>query len=126
MFSCFGTCFGRVCPCFNGRKEASPPLDHYTYDDEDNLEFENLLAQQDTESLAAFLSHDPFQRAGNNNGYSIIKIRNPRSGTPDLLSNLFDIGSDESLQTQDAQFLPDEQINKFTEELDEQVSFFFF
>ncbi|RHZ84681.1 hypothetical protein Glove_78g44 [Diversispora epigaea] len=117
MWSCLNKC-----PCFHFRSESQPPFDQY-YDDEDNLEFEHLLAQQDAESIAAFLSRAPFSRSTNTPNYfsrtsTVLPIEEASASTNRLL-----LDDDENLQTQDAQFLPDEQISKFTELISEQVKY---
>lgn len=107
-------CLNKNCPCLPFRN-SQPPFDHYSYDDEDNREFESLLAEQNPESIAAFLSRTPFQRPGAG-GSEYVRIDNmvpPNEETLASTNNLLD--DEDNLQTQDAVFLPDEQINKFTE-----------
>ncbi|CAG8582316.1 4097_t:CDS:10 [Diversispora eburnea] len=104
MWSCLNKC-----PCFHFRSESQPPFDQY-YDDEDNLEFEHLLAQQDAESIAAFLSRAPFSRSTNTPNY--FGRTNPVLPNEEASAseNRLLLDDDENLPTQDAQFLPDEQI----------------
>ncbi|CAI2186728.1 320_t:CDS:2 [Funneliformis geosporum] len=107
-------CLNKNCPCLPFRN--SQPLDHYSYDDDDNREFESLLAEQNPESIAAFLSRTPFQRPGGSEYLRIDNMVTPNEESlvsTGRLDNLLD--DEDNLQTQDAQFLPDEQINKFTE-----------
>ncbi|CAG8440333.1 10413_t:CDS:2 [Funneliformis caledonium] len=107
-------CLNKNCPCLPFRN-SQPPFDHYSYDDEDNREFESLLAEQNPESIAAFLSRTPFQRPGAG-GSEYVRIDNmvpPNEETLASTNNLLD--DEDNLQTQDAVFLPDEQISKFTE-----------
>lgn len=71
-----------------------------------------MLAHQDGTSLSALLSRTPFSRATSTPNYSSQRMILPNEEA--LLED------DENLQTQDAQFLPDEQISKFTELISEQ------
>uniref|UniRef100_A0A1D1ZEP9 Ribosome biogenesis protein erb1 n=1 Tax=Anthurium amnicola TaxID=1678845 RepID=A0A1D1ZEP9_9ARAE len=107
-------CLNKTCPCFPFRGESKPPFSHYSYDDEDNFEFESLLAGQDSESIGALLSGAPF---ANSRGYrrvtNMVTPNEEASASTGRVSNLLD--DEDNLQTQDAQFLPDEQISKFTE-----------
>src|ERR1051325_3066929 len=110
----------KTCPCLPFRRESKPPFGYYSYDDDDNLEFENLLAGQDSESIAAFLTRSPF---ANSQGYrrvsNMVTPNEEASASTGRVSNLLD--DEDNLQTQDAQFLPDEQISKFTELISEGV-----
>lgn len=107
----------KTCPCLPFQRESKPPFG-YNYEDDDNLEFENLLAGQDSESITAFLSRSPF---ANSRGYpratNMVTPNEEASASTGRVSNLLD--DEDILQTQDAQFLPDEQISKFTESFSE-------
>ncbi|CAG8485859.1 12714_t:CDS:2, partial [Dentiscutata heterogama] len=112
MWSCFNkawSCFNKTCPCcYRYRGNSMQPFGNLYYDDEDNVEFENLLIYQDRSSLANLLSGTPFSRSNHPPAYGRVNMVLPNE---DAL--LDDDG--ENLQTQDAQFLPDEQIDKFSE-----------
>ncbi|CAG8550030.1 6389_t:CDS:2, partial [Scutellospora calospora] len=71
-----------------------------------NLEFENLLSRQDR-SLFSNLSGAPFLRS---NPPAYVRRANMVVPEDPLLDD-----DGENLQTQDAEFLPDEQIDKFSE-----------
>ncbi|CAG8701033.1 12382_t:CDS:2, partial [Cetraspora pellucida] len=102
------SCFNKTCPCFRFRGNSLSPFGNF-YDDEDNVEFENLLIYQDRSSLANLLSGVPFSRSN----YPPAYTRRADMTVPNEDALLDDDG--ENLQTQDAQFLPDEQIDKFSE-----------
>ncbi|GES86588.1 hypothetical protein GLOIN_2v1482112 [Rhizophagus clarus] len=107
-------CLNKTCPCLPIRGDSKPPFSHYSYEDDDNFEFESLLAGQDSESIGAFLTRAPF---ANSQGYrrvtNMVTPNEEASASTGRVSNLLD--DEDNLQTQDAQFLPDEQISKFTE-----------
>ncbi|CAB4486512.1 unnamed protein product [Rhizophagus irregularis] len=113
-------CLNKTCPCLPIRGDSKPPFSHYSYDDDDNFEFESLLAGQDSESIGAFLTRAPF---ANSQGYrrvtNMVTPNEEASASTGRVSNLLD--DEDNLQTQDAQFLPDEQISKFTELISGQV-----
>ena|SRR6266542_1169472 len=122
MWACL-TCLSKTCPCLP-LQNSKPLFDHYSYDDdEDNREFESLLAGQNPESIAAFLSRSPFQRSAGSQEYlriaNMVTPNEETSASTERIDNLLD--DEDNLQTQDAQFLPDEQISKFTELISEQV-----
>nr|CAG8448169.1 12012_t:CDS:10 [Entrophospora candida] len=112
-------CMYKACPCVFPRKEYQTPFDNY-YEDDDNVEFENLLA--DPDSIPARLSRSPFQRS-NSQGYLRINSMVAPDEETSLPSGHFDTlledDEEDNIQTADAQFLPDEQINKITEEEEE-------
>ena len=114
-------CLNKTCPCLPF-KSSKPPFDPY-YEDEDNREFESLLAGQNSERIAEFLSRAPFQRSANSQEYlrisNMVTPNEETSASTEHVDNLLD--DEDNLQTQDAQFLPDEQINKITELISEQV-----
>lgn len=111
-------CMYKTCPCVFPRKEYQTPFDNY-YDDDDNVEFENLLA--DPDSIPARLSRSPFQRS-NSQGYSRINSMlapNEEASLPPSgrFDTLLEDDEEDNIQTADAQFLPDEQINKISEQV---------
>ncbi|CAG8805620.1 9748_t:CDS:2, partial [Gigaspora margarita] len=97
----------KACPCFRFRGNSMPPFGNLYYDDED-VEFENLLSNQDRTGLINLLSGRPFSRSNHPPTYGRASMVIPNEDA--LLED-----DTENLQTQDAQFLPDEQINKFSE-----------
>jgi len=107
----------KACPCVFTRKEYQTPFDNY-YEDDDNVEFENLLA--DPDSIPARLSRSPFQRS-NSQGYLRINSMVAPDEETSLSSGHFDTlledDEEDNIQTADAQFLPDEQINKISEQV---------
>src|SRR5438046_3175800 len=110
-------CLNKTFPCLPFRSDSKPPFGHYSYDDDDNFEFESLLAGQDSESIGAFLTRAPF---ANSQGYRrVTNMVTPNEESTERVNNLLD--GEDNLQTQDAQFLPDEQINQFTELISGQV-----
>ncbi|CAG8461481.1 12725_t:CDS:2 [Acaulospora colombiana] len=111
MWSCF-----HKCPCIRFRGDSHTPLDQF-YEDEDNLEFEHLLANQDSTSLSALLTRNPFPRVTNTPSYFSPRMILPNEEATASANRLL-LEDDENLQ--DAQFLPDEQISKFTELISEQ------
>nr|CAG8492269.1 10947_t:CDS:10 [Entrophospora candida] len=110
-------CMYKACPCVFPRKEYQTPFDNY-YEDDDNVEFENLLA--DPDSIPARLSRSPFQRS-NSQGYLRINSMVAPDEETSLPSGHFDTlledDEEDNIQTADAQFLPDEQINKISEQV---------
>jgi hypothetical protein len=110
-------CLNKTCPCLPFRGDSKPPFGYYSYEDDDNLEFENLLAGQDSESIAAFLTRAPF--AGSQGYRRVTNMVAPNEEASASTGRLLD--DEDNLQTQDAQFLPDEQISKFTELISERV-----
>ncbi|CAG8494057.1 7096_t:CDS:2 [Acaulospora morrowiae] len=112
MWSCFYKC---PC-CVRFRGESQTPLENF-YEDDDNLEFERLLPYQDSTSLSALLSRNPFPRATNSPNYFGQHMTLPNEEA--TAANRLLLEDDENLQ--DAQLLPDGQISKFTELISEQV-----
>src|SRR4051812_11056769 len=108
-------CFYKTCPCFIRRSDTQVSLAHYA-DDEGPVEFENLLARQDPEHIAAYL--DRSASSGNNaQGYLRANPMSP-FGRNGASSSRVSFASDDEDHTQDdAVSLPDEQISKFTEQL---------
>ncbi|CAG8488917.1 9174_t:CDS:2 [Ambispora gerdemannii] len=117
-------CLYKTCPCLPRRGDTQPPFNHFSYDDDDdNFEFGSLLADQDRESISAFLTRSPFQRAPNTNGYLRVNTMSPDDDISGAASDRGSVLLDDeaTIQTQDAQYLPDEQISKLTELISEQV-----
>ncbi|KAG9301771.1 hypothetical protein G9A89_003318 [Geosiphon pyriformis] len=111
-------CLYKTCPCLPRRGDMQPPFNHYSYDnDDDPVEFVNLLAEQDPDSITAFLTGNPFSRAPNTQGYLGINNMGTEDEFPGDASDRGSVLLDDetAIQTQDAQFLPDEQISKLTE-----------
>ncbi|RIB16063.1 hypothetical protein C2G38_2038879 [Gigaspora rosea] len=102
------SCFNKACPCFRFRGNSMPPFGNLYYDDDDNVEFESLLSNQDRTGLINLLSGRPFSRSNHPPTYGRASMVIPNEDA--LLED-----DTENLQTLDAQFLPDEQINKFSE-----------
>ena len=111
-------CFNKTCPCLPFRRDSKPPF-NFSYANDDNLWFEpdgfEPLLGQNPESI---LTRLPFASSQGYRGVNNMVAPNEEASASTV--------DEDNLQIQDAQFLPDEQISKFTELISGQVRKFFF
>ncbi|CAG8567502.1 12121_t:CDS:2 [Ambispora leptoticha] len=112
-------CFYKTCPCLPRRVDTQPPFNGYSYDEaDDDVGLESLLSQNDPNYISAVLTRTPFQRATTNTqGYLRVSTMSPDENISGAASDRGSVLLDDeaTIQTQDAQYLPDEQISKLTE-----------